>query len=201
MERGTLCNHNSHTLNLLYHSINQCRYDTILSFLYRYFVPHNISHPLTMCIIVSWWFWNNLHKLESPCFRIFAFIKILSRACYCAAHIRYSISNCKCDECNHLCTPSISTDASLVCYLKSCPCIFMLYNTLMCYLLISLVVSPLLNTWDHDISTCNCCLLDIFTIWTSGSSDPSTYCASFMHSCWWVSTTITIPRPPYCLYN
>ena len=134
--RVTWCNHDSHTLNMLYRSINQCRYAPILSCLYRYFIPHNISHPLTMCIIVSLCLWNNLHKFEPPCFHISAFITLVARVCSCAAHISDSFSNHKCAECHHLCPPSISTDARLDFFLKHFPCIFMLSNPLLCSLLI-----------------------------------------------------------------
>ena len=76
---------------------------------------------------------------------------------------------------------------------------FLFSNSILCYLLTSLVVIPLLTTWDHDISLCNCYPLVVFTIWTSGSSDPSKYFDSFMHYCCWVCTTTTSLSPPSCL--
>ena len=126
--RGTWCNHNLHTLNTLSRNISHCRYAPIFSCLYRYSVPHNISHPLTMCIIVSSCFWNILHILEPPWFRIFAFIVLVARSCSCAAHISGLVSNCRFADCKHLCFISILTEARLDCCLKNFPWIFMLSN-------------------------------------------------------------------------
>ena len=149
-----------------------------------------------MCIIVSSCFWHSLSRIEPPYFHIFTFITLVARACYCAAQISDSVSNGKCAECNHLCPPSISTDASLACFPKNFPCISMLSNPLLWYSLISLVVPPLFTTWAHGISPCTGCPLATFTIWNNVSSDLSTYCANFVHSCRWVSTNPTSPRPP-----
>ena len=123
----------------------------ILSCLYKHFVPHNISHPLALCIIVSSYFWYSLHILETPWFHIFSFVTLISRTCSCSAQIRDSVSNCSCAEWNHLCLPSVLTDVSLDCCRKHCPCIFMLYNPFLWYLLISSGVPHVITTQDHDI--------------------------------------------------
>ena len=152
-----------------------------------------------MRIVASKWFWNKLHKLETNCFHIFAFITLVSKACYCAAHTSDFISNHKFAECNHLCTPSVATNDSLDCYLKTLSMHFHIVKSSFVIFVDLIGVPPLLTTWAHDISTCTCCPLVVFTIWTSGSSYPSTYCASFAHYSCWVSTTPIIPRPPSCI--
>ena len=113
----TWFNHDSHTLNPLSFSINQYIYAPVLSCLYSYFVPHIISHPLTMCIIFLSCFLNNLQRLEPPCFFILELITLVARDCFFAAHISDSISNRRCADWNHLFHPSISTNVSLYCCL------------------------------------------------------------------------------------
>ena len=136
----------------------------ILSCLYKYSILNYISHPLTMCIIVSLIFWHNRYRLEPPCFHIFYFITLVARACSCAAHISDSISNNRCDECNHFFPLSMSNNFMLSCCLNNCPFIFMLSNTCLCSSLISLVVLPLFTTRAHDIIPCTCLPSADFTI-------------------------------------